>query len=44
MANAPDPSWDGTPHWEQDPEVAEKYILYLDKNVAAGQCLSSMIP
>lgn len=37
MADAPDPLWDGTPHWEQEPEVAEKYILYLDKNVEAGQ-------
>lgn len=36
MTDAPDPLWDGTPHWEQEPEVAEKYILYLDKNVKAG--------
>lgn len=37
MADAPDPLWDGTPHWEKEPEVAEKYILYLDQNVEKGQ-------
>ncbi|KAF3007313.1 hypothetical protein E8E14_005157 [Neopestalotiopsis sp. 37M] len=25
--------WDGKPHWERDPEVAEKYIQYVDCNV-----------
>ncbi|KAK4182678.1 Fructosamine kinase-domain-containing protein [Podospora australis] len=27
------PKWDGLPHWEQEPEVAEDYIRYLDESV-----------
>lgn len=37
MDGAPDPLWDGTPQWEQEPELAEKYIVYVDKNVETGQ-------
>ncbi|CAJ2513651.1 Uu.00g017700.m01.CDS01 [Anthostomella pinea] len=25
--------WDGTPHWEKEPEVAQKYITYIDPAV-----------
>jgi phosphodiesterase/alkaline phosphatase D-like protein len=31
--------WDGTPHWEKEPEVAERYIRYVDLAVE-----SSMLP
>lgn len=33
-----DEAWDGLPHWEKDPEVAEKFITYLDKTVENGAC------
>lgn len=33
---ANDQTWDGTPHWDKEPEVAEKYIQYLDRAVEAG--------
>ncbi|KAK6084468.1 hypothetical protein SCUP234_03257 [Seiridium cupressi] len=26
-------TWDGTPHWEKEPEVAERFIRYVDPNV-----------
>ncbi|KAK9782241.1 putative protein-ribulosamine 3-kinase [Seiridium cardinale] len=26
-------TWDGTPHWEKEPEVAERFIRYIDPNV-----------
>lgn len=29
--------WDGKPHWERDPEVAEKYIQYVDCNVESSE-------
>lgn len=32
-----DEAWDGLPHWEQEPEVPEEFVTYLDENVQAGE-------
>lgn len=34
--------WDGTPHWEKEPEVAEKYIEYIDPNVESRKTPASL--
>ncbi|EEY18491.1 conserved hypothetical protein [Verticillium alfalfae VaMs.102] len=31
-----DEAWDGLPHWEQEPEVPEEFVTYLDENVQAA--------
>ncbi|KAK8136215.1 Fructosamine/Ketosamine-3-kinase [Apiospora sp. TS-2023a] len=36
--------WDGTPHWEQEPEVAEKYIRYIDPNVQSSKLNIERVP
>ena len=35
MGNAED--WDGTPQWDQEPKVPEKYIHHVDANVESSK-------